>query len=100
MLNISFPKSFSVDPSFPTEIKAGQQENQLVYPLKTFISFATSIKASTGKWRTERSQIYRSINVYTSSLYKHHTVQCGSQSVSQSLAVEAESQLRSGASRS
>ena len=45
-----------MDPSFPTESKAGQQENQLVYPLELFNSFATSIKASPGKWRTEQSQ--------------------------------------------
>ena len=45
-----------MDTSFPTESKTGQQTKLLVYPLELLDSFATSIKASPSKRRTERSQ--------------------------------------------
>ena len=45
-----------MDPSCPTESKTGQQTKLLVYLSELFDSFATSIKASPGKRRTEQSQ--------------------------------------------
>ena len=48
--------SFSVDPSFPTESKAGQLVSSLVYPLDSVTSFTTSVKAFPSKRRTEQSR--------------------------------------------
>ena len=43
-------------PKFPTESKSRSASKLLVYPLELFNSFATSIKASPGKRRTEWSR--------------------------------------------
>ena len=76
--------SFSVDPSFPTESKAGQLVSSLVYLLDSVTSFTTSVKAFPGKWRTKRSQNIILVMPTQVPYLSHHTVQYGTHSFADS----------------